>query len=97
MAGNPRWSPDGKLIVKTFRRAYLPEATPFPKHHKRLPTVLSQEEVKRLIDSTANLMHRAMVMTLYTTGVRRAELCLKVADIDSECMVLHIQQGEGDR
>ena len=73
------------LFVKTLRRAYLPDAIPFPKCHKRLPTVLSQEEVTRLIDSTGNLMHRAMVMTLYATGVRRAELCrLKVVDIDSE-------------
>src|SRR5437870_3778881 len=79
------------LFVKTLRRAYLPDAIPFPKCHKRLPTVLSQEEVTRLIDSTGNLMHRAMVMTLYVTGVRRAELCrLKVADIDSERMVLHV-------
>jgi integrase/recombinase XerD len=86
------------LFVKTLRRPYLPDAIPFPKHHKRLPTVLSQEEVARLIDSTGNLMHRAMVMTLYATGVRRAELCrLKVADIDSGRMVLHIQQGKGGR
>src|SRR6266851_1530395 len=63
------------LFVKTLRRAYLPDAIPFPKRHKRLPTVLSQGEVARLIDSTGNLMHRAMVMTLYATGVRRAELC----------------------
>jgi site-specific recombinase XerD len=75
------------LFVKTLRRAYLPDAIPFPKCHKRLPTVLSQEEVTRLIDSTGNLMHRAMVMMLYATGVRRAELCrLKVGDIDSERM-----------
>ena len=86
------------LFVKTLRRAYLPDAIPFPKQHKRLPTVLSQEEVARLIDSTGNLMHRAMVMTLYATGVRRAELCrLKVADIDSGRMVLHIRQGKGGR
>src|SRR6266436_9101551 len=84
------------LFVKTLRRAYLPDAIPFPKCHKRLPTVLSQAEVTRLIDSTGNLMHRAMVMTLYATGVRRAELCrLKVADIDSGRMVLHIRQGKG--
>jgi len=86
------------LFVKTLRRPYLPDALPFPKQHKRLPTVLSQEEVARLIDATGNLMHRAMVMTLYGTGVRRAELCrLKVADIDSERMVLHILQGKGGR
>ena len=47
---------------------------------------------------TGNLIHRAMVMTLYATGVCRAELCqLKVADIDSGRMVLHIQQGKGGR
>ena len=86
------------LFVKTLRRPYLPDALPFPKQHKRLPTVLSQEEVARLIDATGNLMHRAMVMTLYATGVRRAELCrLKVADIDSGRMVLHILQGKGGR
>ncbi len=86
------------LFVKTLGRPYLPDVIPFPKHHRRLPRVLSQEEVSRLIDSTGNLMHRAMVMTLYATGVRRAELCrLKVADIDSERMVLHIQQGKGGR
>jgi integrase/recombinase XerD len=86
------------LFVKTLRRPYLPDAIPFPKQHKRLPTVLSQEEVARLIDSASNLMHRAMVMTLYATGVRRAELCrLKVADIDSVRMVHHIRQGKGGR
>ncbi|AXC12058.1 Mobile element protein [Acidisarcina polymorpha] len=83
------------LFVKTLRRPYLPDALPFPKHSRRLPTVLSQEEVARLIDASGNLMHRAMVMTLYATGVRRAELCrLKVADIDSERMVLHIHEGK---
>jgi integrase/recombinase XerD len=86
------------LFVKTLGRSYLPGQIPFPKCHKRLPTVLSQEEVTRLIDSASSLMHRAMIMTLYATGVRRAELCrLKVSDIDSERMVLHIQQGKGGR
>jgi integrase/recombinase XerD len=86
------------LFVKTLRRPYLPDALPFPKHSRRLPTVLSQDEVARLIDASGNLMHRAMVMTLYATGVRRAELCrLKVADIDSERMVLHIHEGKGGR
>ncbi len=51
-----------------------------------------------MIDATGNLMHCAMVMTLYATGVRRAELCrLKVADIDSARMVMHIHEGKGGR
>jgi integrase len=76
----------------------MPDQIPLPKCHKRLPTVLSQQEVARLIDASASLMHRAMIMTLYATGLRRAELCrLKVSDVDSERMVLHVQQGKGGR
>jgi hypothetical protein len=56
----------------------------FPKSRKRLPTVLSPEEVTRLIDAACNLYHRTLLMTLYSTACR-AELCrLKVQDIDSQ-------------
>jgi site-specific recombinase XerD len=54
--------------------------------------------VTRLIASAQNLMHRTMLMMLYATGLRRAELChLKVSDIDSERMVIHVRQGKGGR
>ena len=46
------------LFVKTLRRPYLPDHIPFPKRQRRLPTVLSQKEVARLIASAQNLMHR---------------------------------------
>ncbi len=86
------------LFVKTLRRPYLPDHIPFPKRQRRMPTVLSQEEVSRLIASAQNLMHRTMLMMLYATGLRRAELChLKVSDIDSERMVIHVRQGKGGR
>jgi integrase/recombinase XerD len=76
------------LFVKTLRRPYLTDHIPFPKRQRPMPTVLSQEEVTRLIASARNLMHRTMLMMLYATGLRRAELChLKVADIDSQRMV----------
>ena len=60
--------------------------------------MLSQEEARALINSAKNLYHRAMLMTLYSTGMRRAELCkLKVEDIDSKRMILHIRQGKGGK
>jgi len=79
------------LFIKTLHRHFLAEYIPFPKAHKRLPTVLSPEEVARLIDSARNLYHRTLLMTLYSTAMRRAELCrLKVRDIDSQRMMIRI-------
>jgi site-specific recombinase XerD len=84
--------------VKTLKRSYLHEHIPFPKRPRSLPTVLSPEEVERLLASAKNLMHRAMLMTLYATGLRRSELCqLKVTDIDSQRMVIRVRQGKGAR
>src|SRR5258707_8130169 len=86
------------LFVKTLRQPYLPDHIPFPKRQRRMPTVLSQEEVTRLIASAQNLMHRIMLMMLYATGLRRAELChLKGRDIDTKRMVIHFRQGQGDQ
>jgi integrase/recombinase XerD len=71
---------------------------PLPKEPWKLPIILSQQEVSRLIDAASNLMHRAILMTLYSTGMRCAELChLQVTDIDKERMVIHIHQGKGQR
>lgn len=86
------------LYVKTLRRHYMHEHLPMPKRQRPLPDVLSLAEVQRLLDSACNLYHRAMLMTLYSTGIRRAEMCrLKVADIDSERMIVHIRKGKGGR
>ena len=75
------------LSVKTVGRPYLPDHIQFPERQLRLPTILDQQEVTRLIDSARNRMHRAMMTMLYTTGLRRAEMChSKAADIDSKRM-----------
>ena len=84
------------FFARTLKRPYVRNDFPYPKSPQRLPVVLSQDEVTRLIDSASNLSHRAMLMTLYSTGVRRAELVhLKVDDIDSKRMVIHVRQGKG--
>lgn len=85
------------LYVKTLKRREMKEDLPYPKYHDRLPVVLSQEEVTRLIDSARNLFHHAMLLTMYSAGLRRSELCrLKVANIDSQRMMLRIERSKGD-
>ena len=83
------------LFVKTLRRHFLTEHIPFPKSPRRLPIVLSPQEVTQLINSARNLFHRTLLMTLYSTAMRRSELCrLQVTDIDSQRMMIRIQ-GKG--
>ena len=70
----------------------------FPKTPKKLPVVLSHEEVTQLIEAAPNLLYRTMLMILYGTGLRRAEVVrLKVDDIDSQRMVIRVRQGKGAR
>jgi integrase/recombinase XerD len=86
------------FFCKTLKRNYPVEEVPYPRAPRKLPIILTQEEAVRLIDSASNLFHRAMLMTLYSTGMRRAELChLKVEDIDSTRMIVHIRHGKRNR
>ena len=87
------------LFNKVLKRRLLRDELPLPKLLRRqIPVVLSREEVARLIDSTGNLRHRTILMTLYSTGVRRSELCrLRPEDIDKERMVIRIRQGKGGK
>jgi site-specific recombinase XerD len=84
------------FFVRVLKRRALKEELPTPKRHRRLPTVLSPEEVRRLIAGAKNLYHRTMLLTLYGAGLRRSELChLKVGHIDSQRMVLRVERGKG--
>ena len=86
------------FFVRVLRRPHRQIDLIYPKRPERLPTVLSQEEVAQLLDSANNLLDYAMLMTLYATGMRRAELIrLKIEDIDSQRMIIHIRQGKGNR
>ena len=71
-------------------------ALPLPKVVKKLPAVLSREEVARLLASTATLREQALLMTTYGGGLRVSEVVrLRVSDIDAERDVIRVEQGKG--
>ena len=84
------------FYVKTLKKAWSIAETPYPKRRHRLPAILSQEEVTRLIDAAETPFHHTLLMTLYGSGVRNSELThLKITNIDSQRMVIHVQGGKG--
>ena len=84
------------FYFKTLRRSWDLSLTPYPKKPRRLPSILSQQEVARLIDAADSMFHRMILMTLYATGVRRAELTrLQIDDIDSQRRAVHVRGGKG--
>ena len=84
------------LYIKVLKRRDMKEDLPYPKQRQRLPVILNPEEVAQLIGAASNLYHQTILMTLYATGLRRAELCrLKVSDVDSKRMMLRVIQGKG--
>ena len=79
-------------------RSVLPESIERPRGDFRLPHLLSKEEVKRIIERTANPKHRTMLIRIYACGLRRGELlALRLEDIDSNRKVLWIRCGKGAR
>lgn len=67
-----------------------------PRKKSVLPSVLSESEIMGAIGGCGNLKHKAMLSTLFYLGIRRSELLnLKVKDIDSENMIVHIRMGKG--
>jgi site-specific recombinase XerD len=67
-----------------------------PKKDKKLPVVLSGEEISRLISSLANLKHKALLMLTYSAGMRVGEVVkLKIEDIDFQRKLIHIHGAKG--
>jgi integrase/recombinase XerD len=71
---------------------------PLPRYEKKLPVILSKEEVKALLEAPKNLGHRAMLATLDGTGLRVSEVTnLKVEDIDRSRKVIWVRRGKGHK
>jgi integrase len=86
------------FFLKTLKRPWSGDEMPYPKKRIHLPVIWSPEEVACLIDAAPIPFYRTILITLYGTGVRRAELAdLKGTDVDAARMVLHVQNGKGGK
>jgi len=86
------------LVVDVLRREWEEFNIRRPSRSLKLPVVLSQKEVKLIIEKTNNLKHRTFISLIYSCGLRLDELCnLKVTDIDSIRMQIHIRSGKGKK
>jgi len=84
--------------VSLKKNWHFEEVIPAPKMPQKLPVVLSPEEVLRFLESINSTKHRAILTTCYAAGLRISEaVCLKTTDIDSQRMVIHVDQGKGQK
>ena len=84
------------LYLKTLGKDWNIESIPFAKQPKKVPLVLSQDEVRAVLEAITNPQNRVIAMILYAAGLRVSEaVSLRIADIDSKRMLLHVIQGKG--
>ena len=84
------------FFTVTLKRHDIVEHTHFIREPRKLPVVLSPEEVARLLDAAPGLKYKAALSVAYGAGLRASEVVsLKVGDIDSKRMVIRVEQGKG--
>lgn len=84
------------FLAVTLGRSELTERMPFVREPRKLPVVLSPEEVARFLEAAPGLKYRAALSVAYGAGLRAAEIIsLKITDIDSTRMVIRVEQGKG--
>ena len=86
------------LYTVTLEREWMLTKLPFQKRPRKLPTVLSIEEVTRFLAAVPDQKMRAVMVTAYATGLRVFEVvALRVHDIDNQRMVLRVAEGKGGK
>jgi len=88
-----------KILFKdVFKKPRVTISVPRPKKERKLPDILSQQEIYRLMEAIDNNKHRAIMFLIYSAGLRVGEVVrLKINDIDSERNLIHIRQAKGKK
>jgi integrase/recombinase XerD len=86
------------FYTHTLNRKISMERIPFPRRERKLPLILSREEVKALLEAPGTLRTRVLLAILYGCGLRVSEVAqLKVSDIDSARNILRVRHGKGGK
>ena len=84
------------VYVCTLKQQWFEDEIPHPKRRLTLPGILRSDEITSMLDGTQNLKHWSILATFYATALRCSELRhLKVDDLDSKRMVVHVREGKG--
>ena len=87
-----------RLYIDTLNQSEKVQSLKRPRTEKKLPVVLSEEEVVTFLSVISNIKHRAIMMTIYSAGLRCGEACnLKVRDIDSKRNRIIIRDAKGHK
>lgn len=86
------------LYTVVLKRSFVSDKMPRPKKEHKLPTVLSKREVIKLLNAVRNVKHRALLMTIYASGLRLGEVVrLRPEDIDSDRHLINVRGGKGKK
>ncbi|MDI6689559.1 MAG: tyrosine-type recombinase/integrase [Actinomycetota bacterium] len=86
------------LFVEVLNQKWFTKSIRRPRKERRLPGILSPEEVRKIFDAVKNIKHRCILLLTYSSGLRVSEVVrLKVSDIDSNRMLIRIRQGKGKK
>lgn len=95
---NTAYSSIRLFFLHVLKRPFSLDYIPRVKNAKKLPVILSYSKVMRIISVTSNLKHKAILLTTYSSGLRVSEVAaLKVSDIDSDNMQIHIHSAKGNK
>ncbi|MFA4871437.1 MAG: site-specific integrase [Pedobacter sp.] len=86
------------LFVEVLKREWNRLDIPRPRREKKLPLILSRDEVQKILSALTNIKHRALLTITYSAGLRVGEArCLKISDIDSSRMLVRVEQAKGHK
>jgi site-specific recombinase XerD len=86
------------LYCEVLQREWSYLDIPRPRRDKKLPVILSREEVEKILSAHKNLKHKAILMTTYSAGLRLSEVChLMPKDIDSTRMLIRVNHSKGNK